>query len=178
MKNNIVTVENSYYTRDFSLFDNSPLSEKLNNHSEIDLDLLKENLINNLHILELMNTKFKNMILYQLIFCFELFLKYELAKYSFCVSLNGLKKYKHNIDYMIEELSIKTGKKCYREIAREIKKIKLDNDKKIDLSQYIDFKYNFDETNYIFVNNKIITKKEERIIKEVIKCITSLIIIV
>lgn len=89
MKNNTITVKNNYSI--FTLNDNLSTNDELKNCSEINLDLLKENLINNLHILELMNTKFKNMILFQLIFCYELFLKYELAKKSICISLKQLK---------------------------------------------------------------------------------------
>lgn len=76
---------------------------------------------------------------------------------------------------MINDLTVKTGKYCYEDIARNIKKIKLDNDDDIIFYEYIDYKYNFNNNKFIFVENKIITMKEENIVKEVIECITRLI---
>ena len=88
----------------------SQINDDLKKFAEIDIDVLKENLLQNIELLELeLEKNFpKSMVLYQLIFSFELYLKYKIALSSITVELNKLKGYSHKIDDMVKLLVEKT----------------------------------------------------------------------
>lgn len=151
----------------------SQINDDLKKFAEIDLDILKENLLQNIELLELeLEKKFpKSMVLYQLIFSFELYLKYKIALSSITVELNKLKGYSHKIDDMVKLLVEKTSDQKYEDIKSMIKKIKIENNNKIDLIKYPDFKYRFNESKMLFEDENNLEEKEKIIIKEVIECL-------
>lgn len=148
------------------------LSDKLESFAKIDLNILKDNLLENIKVLEIeLDNDFpKNIVVFQLIFCFELFLKYKLVIFADVVTLGDLKKYSHRIDDMVHDLVEKTSDQIYKDIESMIKKIKVD-DQKIDFVNYVDFKYRFNKDGMLFLDTNVLKEKEKKIIKEVIECI-------
>lgn len=151
----------------------SQINDGLKIFAEIDLDILKENLLQNIELLELeLEKNFpKNMVLYQLIFSFELYLKYKLVLSSITVEIYELKRHSHKIDDMVNLLVEKTSDQKYEDIRAMIKKIRIENNNKIDLTKYPDFKYRFNESKMLFVDDNKLKEKEKIIIKEVIECL-------
>ena len=72
---------------------------------------------------------------------------------------------------MVKLLVEKTSDQKYEDIRSTIKKIKIENDKKIDLIKYPDFKYRFNESKMLFEDDNNLKEKEKIIIKEVIECL-------
>lgn len=167
----------NYQTNIIEVNDQTIISSQINDDlkifAEIDLDILKENLLQNIELLELELEKDfpKSMVLYQLIFSFELYLKYKMALSSITVELNKLKGYSHKIDDMVNLLVEKTSDQKYEDIRDMIKKIRIGNNNKIDLIKYPNFKYRFNESKMLFVDENNLEGKEKIIIKEVIECL-------
>ncbi|MGN1341741.1 MAG: hypothetical protein ACI4VL_00740 [Bacilli bacterium] len=175
MKNNKCQI--NYQTNaievDYQTIISSQINDDLKIFAEIDLDILKENLFQNIELLELELEKdfSKSMVLYQLIFCFELYLKYKIVLSSITVELKELKGYSHKLDDMVNLLVEKTSDQKYEDIRAMIKKIRIENNNKIDLIKYPDFKYRFNESKMLFVGENKLEAKEKMIIKEVIECL-------
>jgi len=177
MKNNTIICNKVEYNSNFNanentVIENSTVHINLNNIVELDLMELKNRKNENLIILqyELENNCSKSTVLYQLIFCFELYLKYKLALSSIVTTFKELMIYGHKIDDMVNDLVENTNNQIFEDIKTMIKKIRINGERKINLIRYVDFKYNMDENSIVFTDN-ILTEKEKMISKEVIKCI-------
>lgn len=162
---------NTYSFRVDNLFSNHLKDDNLILDYEIHLNLIKEKLSENIRLLIMqINGNFpKNMILYQLIFCFELYLKYEMLSCFIYTSLQELKKYGHKIDVMIDILFEKTQNQIYFDIKNIINKIKINNNT-IDFLRYSDYKYRFNESGILFKYDNCLKEEEKPIIMEVIEC--------
>lgn len=176
MKNEICTkkikCKNKTIDINAKVLNESSINSEILSKVEIDLDTLKDILFHNIKLLEYQveNDYLKSIILYQMIFCFELYLKYNMVLLSIVGNFSELKKYGHSIDNMVFKLESKTSNGKFGYIKNSIKKIKLAGNKQMDLKTYPNFKYGFNEERMLFYKDCRLNSKEKNIVKDVIEC--------
>ena len=141
---------------------NSSLIEIINNYKFITINALKQ------LKLSYDNTLIKPIILYNLFYTIEVYLKYILIKDS-SVSLESIEKYGHDISLLISECIKEQVLPDYEELNFLIIQFKNKNGKSLDISKYTHFRYNrfIGNNSLIFTND--LSKKDKIKIKDVIE---------
>ena len=118
--------------------------------------------------LSLSNNLIKPLLLYNLFYAIEIFLKYSLIKGSL-LSIDDIEKIKHNIPELFVKISEIEQYRDYIELKYILDKFKNRNGKELDLSKYFNFKYNriVGDKTQIFTYD--LSQNEEKTIKEVIR---------
>lgn len=136
--------------------------EILNNYKLLIEDSFK---ILNLYLENNIN---KPLILYNLFFVVELYLKYYLIRKT-TLSIEEIENYGHEI-FLLLDLANKVEKYIdFNELKQLLKKFKDKNNHSLNLNKYYDFKYNRKKKiNYLIFDFKI-NKSEIKNVKDVIK---------
>ena len=160
--------------------DNIPdLSSNINNKLNYTVNNTVDEIFNNYRIIAKDSKKTveqsleikisKPLIMYNLMFMIEIYLKFYLLKFK---SIRDVEKLKHNIYNLIEETK-NMEKNDFEELVDLLKRIKNKNNRNVDYNNYYNFKYNHEIEQNDLIFNYECTEKDILSVKDVIEWMNS-----